>query len=113
MAEPLGVGRQRLRSGCERASATSTGLVHSASRETILPMTPRTLDIGDPVRLPSGRSARVMVAAIPNRPWVAVAFEGRWAVRREHDAREWPGYAGLDETDARALARLLNQVGVE
>ena len=54
-----------------------------------------------------------MVAAIPNRPWVAVACEGRWAVRREQDAPDWPGYAGLDETDARALARLLNQVGVE
>ena len=50
-----------------------------------------------------------MVAAIPNRPWVAVEFEGQWAVRREHDA---DSYAGLDEADARALAKLLNQVGV-
>ena len=50
-----------------------------------------------------------MVAAIPTRPWVAVPFEGQWAVRREHDAAS---YAGLDETDARALAKLLNQVGV-
>ena len=50
-----------------------------------------------------------MVAAIPNRPWVAMEFEGQWAVRREDDASS---YAGLDETDARALAKLLNQVGV-
>ena len=72
----------------------------------------RVLQIGDPVRLPSGRSARVMVAAIPTRPWVAVRFEGQWAVRRDQDAEEWTSYAGLDETDARALAKLLNQVGV-
>jgi len=52
-----------------------------------------------------------MVAAIPNRPWVAVEFEGQWAVRRDHDGAE-SSYAGLDETDARALAKLLNQVGV-
>ena len=71
----------------------------------------RILHIGDPVQLPSGKRARVMVAAIPNRPWVAVEFEGQWAVRRDHDGAE-SSYAGLDETDARALAKLLNQVGV-
>ena len=59
--------------------------------------------------LPSGKHARVMVAAIPTKPWVAVPFEGRWAVRRDNDAAS---YAGLDEADARALAKLLNQVGV-
>lgn len=68
--------------------------------------------IGDPVQLPSGRRARVMVATIPTRPWFAVQVDRQWAVRREHDLVEWSGYAGLDETDAKALAKLLNQVGV-
>ena len=71
----------------------------------------RVLHIGDPVLLPSGKHARVMVAAIPTKPSAAVPFEGQWAVRREHDGAE-SSYAGLDETDARALAKLLNQVGV-
>ena len=39
-------------------------------------------------------------------------LEGKWAVRRDRDRIEWAGYAGLDETDAKALAKLLNQVAV-
>ena len=54
----------------------------------------RILQIGDPVQLPSGKRARLMVTAIPNRPWIAVQFEGQWAVRREHDAAS---YAGQEE----------------
>ena len=68
--------------------------------------------IGDAVHLPSGRRATVVVAAISNRPWIAVEVEGKWAVRRDGEPFRVAGYAGLDETDARALAKLLNQVGV-
>jgi hypothetical protein len=53
-----------------------------------------------------------VVVTIPTRPWLAVQFDGQSAVRCEHDPVEWCGYAGLDETDGKALAKLLNQVGV-
>lgn len=72
----------------------------------------RVLHIGDAVRLPSGRRAQVMVAAIPTKPWIAVAFEGHWAVRRDREPIESPSYAGLNEIDAKALVKLLKQVDV-
>ena len=78
----------------------------------------KTLRVGDLLKLPSGRSVRIMCKVEPERPWAAVETGWIWHVIREHGLPA----AGvsfyfhadrpiqLDEEDARALAKALNGV---
>lgn len=79
---------------------------------------PREKHPGDFIKLPSGKNVRIMVPAVPERPWKAIEVGHVWHVCREHGlpAAGVSFYFGprgplqLDEADAMALAKGLNSV---
>ena len=72
------------------------------------------------VALPSGKLVRITAPADTMRPWQAIPNKHSWHVGRPHQRAEhgWAAlyYGGaplpveLDETDAKALAEVLNRV---
>ncbi|MEO8925496.1 MAG: hypothetical protein ABI330_22210 [Caldimonas sp.] len=80
----------------------------------------KVVELGSEVRLPSGRVVRITAPADNLRPWTALVRGSVWQVCRPRGRSGERGaslyYGGkpvaeeLDETDARALAEILNQV---
>ncbi len=76
--------------------------------------------VGDEVRLPSGVSVRVTTAVDAKRPWSLVGVGHVWQIRRhqpDQSGSGWQYFFGtspvplqLDEADAAALMKILNQV---
>ena len=78
--------------------------------------------VGDTVRLPSGRAVVLSLPAEPYRPWILQASGDQWQLKREHSPSlvhrsPWQHFQGdaecplrLSERDARALATALNDV---
>ena len=79
--------------------------------------------VGEDVTLPSGLRVKVTVEAVRGRHWVAIERGWRWHVCHEHARQRQPLVSfyfeparrvplPLSETDAKALADLLNRVAM-